>query len=66
MEERNEGDFPVTAKIDSRALAEILTVLVHLLNFREQDLFAFFRVVHSVPPSGRWFYPLTKGPHYIC
>ena len=50
MEERVESDFPVTGKINSRMFAEILTVLVHLFNFRQQDLFDFFRVSHGVPP----------------
>ena len=35
---------------DSGASAEILTVLVHLIDFGQQDLFDSFRVGHSVPP----------------
>lgn len=50
MEERVESNFSVTGKINSGTLAEILTVLVYLFNFRQQDLFDFFRVSHSVPP----------------
>ena len=50
VQERIERDFPVTGKINSGTLAEILTVLVHLFNFREQNVFDFFRVCHSVPP----------------
>ena len=42
MEERIEGDFPVTGKISFRVLAEILMVLIHLFNFRQQDLFDSF------------------------
>ena len=38
VQERIERDFPVAGKIDSGMPAEILTVLVHLLNFRQQDL----------------------------
>ena len=53
MQECIERDFPVTGEIDSGASAEILTVLVHLLNFGPQDLFDFFRVGHSVPPLGK-------------
>ncbi len=50
MKERIESNFPVTGKINSEAFAEILTVLVHLFNFRQQDLFDFFRISHSVRP----------------
>ena len=50
MKEHIEWDFPVTGKIRSGILAKILTVLVHLSDFRQQDLFDFFRVSHSVPP----------------
>ena len=65
MEERIERDFPVAGKIDSRTLTEVLTVLVHPFNFRQQDLLDFFRISHSVPPLVRWFYPLTKGPRSL-
>ena len=41
---------PVTGKINPGTLAEILPVLVHLFNFRQQDLFNFLRGSHSVPP----------------
>lgn len=50
MQEHIEGEFPVTGKINSRVPAEILTVLVHLFNFRQQDLFNLFGVGHRVPP----------------
>ena len=50
MEERTERDFPDTGKILCGVLAEILMVLVHLFNFRQQDLFDSFRVGHRVPP----------------
>lgn len=35
MEGRVERDFPVTGKVNSGMLAEILTVPVHLFNFRQ-------------------------------
>lgn len=44
IEERIERDFPVTGEIDSGASVEILTVLIHLLDFGQQNLFDFFRV----------------------
>jgi len=50
MEKRTERDFPVTGEIDSGASAEILTVLVHVFNFGQQELFDFFRVGHRVSP----------------
>lgn len=50
MDERVESDFSVMGKINSWTPAKILTVLVHLFNFREQDLFDFFRGGHSVSP----------------
>ena len=50
MNERIESDFPVTGKINSGTVAEILTVLVHFFDFGQQDLFDLFRIVHSVPP----------------
>ena len=50
MEKRIESNFSVTGKINPRTFAEILTVLVHFFNFRQQDLFDFFRVCHSVSP----------------
>lgn len=50
VKERIERDFPAASKINPGTLAEIPTVLVHLSDFRQQDLFDFFRVGHSVPP----------------
>ena len=50
VQEGIERDFPIAGKISSGMPAEILTVLVHLLNFREQNLFDFFRVGHRVFP----------------
>ena len=50
MKKRIERNFPVTGKINSGVPAEILAVPVHFLDFGQQDLFDFFRVVHSVPP----------------
>lgn len=50
MEKRIKGDFPVTGKVNSGTFAEILTVPVHLFNFRQKNLFDFFRIVHNVPP----------------
>ena len=38
VQEGIERDFPVAGKISSGVPAEILTVLVHLLNFSEQNL----------------------------
>lgn len=50
MEERIERDFSVTGKINSGTFTEVFTVLVHFFNFRQQDLFDFFRIGHSVHP----------------
>lgn len=38
MEERIEIDFSVTGKINFGVSAEILTVLIHFFNFRQQNL----------------------------
>lgn len=50
MKERAKKDLPVTGKINTRTFAEILTVLAHLFNFRQQDLLDLFKVSHSVLP----------------
>ncbi len=50
MKERIESNFPVTDKINSEAFAEILTVLVHLFNFRQQDLFSEIDLIVRARP----------------
>lgn len=65
MQERIERDFPVTGKIYSGASAEILPVLVHIFNFRQQDLFDFFRVIHGVSPLVKYNISFNQRRHIL-